>query len=61
MSDLMEVLEYVRTYLDDLLVLYNTTLKDHIDQLRTILRSLQKAGLRVNAEKSSFVHIKLST
>ena len=55
----MEGLEYVHTYLDDLLVLGNTTLKDHIDQLRTVLRRFQKAGLKVNVEKSSFYQHKI--
>ena len=50
----MEGLEYVRTYLDDLLVLGNITFEEHINQLRTVLRRLQKAGLKVNVEKSSF-------
>ena len=59
MSDLMEGLEYVRTYLDDLLVLGNTTFEDHINQLRTVLRRLQKAGLKVNVEKSSFCSHKI--
>ena len=55
----MEGLEYVRTYLDDLLVLGNTTFEDHINQLRTVLRRLQKAGLKVNVEKSSFCSHKI--
>ena len=54
MSELMEELDYVRTYLDDLLVIGNTTFDDHLDQLRTVLRQLSRAGLKVNAEKSSF-------
>ena len=55
----MEGLEYVRTYLDDLLVLGKTTFEDHINQLRTVLRRLQKAGLKVNVEKSCFCSHKI--
>ena len=49
----------MRTCLNDLLVLGNTTFKDHINQLRTVLRRLQKAGLKVNVEKSSFCSHKI--
>ena len=55
----MEGLEYLRAYLNDLLVVGNTTLKDHIDQLRNLLRRLQHAGLRMNVEKSSFCSHKI--
>ena len=37
MSALMEQLEYVRTYLDDLLVLTKGTYQDHLDKLRVVL------------------------
>ena len=54
MSILMDGLEFVRTYLDDLLVISNSTFEDHLHQLSTVLRRLRRAGLRINAEKSSF-------
>ncbi len=51
MVDLMEALEYVRAYIDDLLVITRGTLEDHLDKLREVLRRLCDAGLKVNAAK----------
>ena len=47
MMDLMEALEYVRAYIDDLLVIIRGTLEDHLDKLREVLRRLHEAGLKV--------------
>ena len=38
--DLMEALEYVRAYIDNLLVITRGTLEDHLDKLREVLRRL---------------------
>jgi hypothetical protein len=38
MMDLMEALEYVRAYIDNLLVITRGTLEDHIEKLREVLR-----------------------
>jgi hypothetical protein len=54
MMDLMESLEYVRAYIDDLLVITRGTLEDHLEKLREVLRRLRDAGLKVNAAKSFF-------
>ena len=54
MMDLMEALEYVRAYIDDLLVITRGTLEDHLEKLREVLRRLREAGLKVNAAKSFF-------
>jgi hypothetical protein len=54
MMDLMKALEYVRAYIDDLLVITRGTLEDHLDKLREALRRLREAGLKVNAVKSHF-------
>ena len=54
MMDLMEALEYVRAYIDDLLIITRGTLEDHLDKLREVLRRLRKAGLKVNAVKLHF-------
>ena len=54
MSHLMCDLEYVRTYIDDLLIITNGNWTDHLDKLETVLARLQKAGLKVNAKKSFF-------
>jgi len=54
MMDLMEALEYVRAYIDDLLVITRGTLEDHLEKLGEVLRRLREAGLKVNAAKSFF-------
>ena len=54
MSGLMEDLDYVRTYLDDLLTLTKSTFEDHLNKLRKVLEKLLEKGLRVNASKSHF-------
>jgi len=50
----MESLEYVRAYINNLLVITRGTLKDHLEKLREVLRRLRDAGLKVNAAKSFF-------
>ncbi len=54
MMDLMEALEYVRRYIDNLLVITWGTIEDHLDKLREVLRRLREAGLKVNTAKSFF-------
>ena len=61
MSALMDQLEYVRMYLDDLLVLTKDTYADHLQKLQVVLTRLQDAGLRVNVTKSILLQPKLST
>ncbi len=52
MMDLMEALEYVRAYIEDLLVITRGTREDHLDLQREVLRRLWNARLKVNAAKS---------
>ncbi len=52
MMKLMEALEYVQAYIDNLLVITRGTLEDHLEKLREVLRRLRGAGLKVNAAKS---------
>ena len=54
MSDLMRTLDYVRTYIDDLLIITPGTYDNHLTKLQVVLGRLQKAGLRINATKSNF-------
>eukprot|EP00970_Alexandrium_tamarense_P016625 scaffold6989_cov110-Alexandrium_tamarense.AAC.1 len=49
MSALMANLEYVRTYLDDLLILSKGTFDDHLEKMVEVFERLREAGLRVNA------------
>jgi Reverse transcriptase (RNA-dependent DNA polymerase) len=54
MSKLTQDLEYVKTYLDDLLILTNSSFADHLTKLEMVLARLSTAGMRVNASKSKF-------
>ena len=54
MSNLMCELDYVRTYIDDLLVITTGNWTDHLDKLEQVLIRLQAAGLKCNAKKSFF-------
>jgi hypothetical protein len=54
MSKLVQDMEYVKTYLDDLLILTNSSFKDHLVKLEMVLARLSTAGMRVNISKSKF-------
>ena len=54
MSDLMQSLDFVKTYLDDLLIISTSTFEDHLQKLESVLEILDEHGLRCNAEKSTF-------
>ncbi len=59
MLELMESLEYVRAYLDDLLCISKLILEDHLEKLEEVLRQLRDAGLKVNAAKSTFCTLEI--
>ena len=46
MSKLITHLEFPRVYKDDLLVLTNGSLEEHLSKLGKVLEVLQKAGLK---------------
>ena len=50
----MASLDYVRAYIDDLLIITRGKLDDHISKLETVLIRLHDAGLKVNVAKSFF-------
>jgi hypothetical protein len=50
MSELMGTLEFVETYIDDLLCITKGSLDDHLNLLRRVFIRLQDAGLKVNAK-----------
>jgi hypothetical protein len=54
MSKLVQDMEYVKTYLDDLLILTNNSFKDHLLKLEMVLARLSTAGMRANISKSKF-------
>ncbi len=59
MSELMESLEFVRAYLDNLLCISKLSLEDHLEKLEEVLRQLYNAGLKVNAAKSTFYALEI--
>jgi hypothetical protein len=59
MSNLMDSLEYVRAYLDDLLCISQLSLEDHLEKLERVLRQFCDAGLKVNAAKLTFCTLEI--
>ena len=55
----MKGLEFIRTHLDDLLVITKGTYKDHLEQLEMMLSRSKEAGLKVNAKKLFFAQEEL--
>ncbi len=54
MGNLMAALEYVRAYMDNLLVITKSSYDDHLDKLEQIFIWLRDAGLKINAAKLFF-------
>ena len=46
--------DFVRTHLDDLLIIGKGTFKDHLAQLEQVLKRLKGPNLKVSAKKSKF-------
>jgi hypothetical protein len=59
MMELMESLEYVRAYINDLLCISRNSLEDHLEKLEEVLRRLRNAGLKVNTDKSTFCALEI--
>ena len=56
MSDLMQGLEFVRTYIDDLLCITASTFEDHLTNLDKVLKRIQSAGLKINPKSLSLLN-----
>jgi hypothetical protein len=54
MGNLMAALEYVRAYIDNLLVITKSSHDDHLGKLEQVFIQLRDAGLKINAAKSIF-------
>ncbi len=57
--ELMDSLEFVRAYLDNLLCISKLSLEDHLGKLEMVLWRLCNAGLKVNAAKSTFCTLEI--
>jgi hypothetical protein len=53
-NQLMDGLDYVRAYLDDILIVTKNTYEDHLSKLDTVLQKLHAANFKVNIEKRTF-------
>ena len=54
MNELFNVLEYVRAYIYDLLIISNSNFEDHQNKVKIVLKKFKAAGFKINAEKSFF-------
>lgn len=54
MTNMMGTLEYIRTYIDDQLIITPSTFDNQIRKVKVVLDCLRVAKLRVNVKKSSF-------
>jgi hypothetical protein len=54
MGNLMATLEYVRAYIDNLLVITKSSHDDHLEKHEQVFIRLRDAGLKVNAAKLFF-------
>jgi hypothetical protein len=54
MGNLMAALEYVRAYIEDLLVVTKSSHDDHLGKLEQVFIRLRNAGLKTNVVKSFF-------
>ena len=59
MMELMESLEYVWAYIDDLLHISRGSLEDHLEKLEEVLKWFHEVGLKVNAEKLTFCALEI--
>ena len=50
MNELFNGLEYVRTHIDDFLIISNKSYEDHINKLDKVLNKLKQKGILGNAE-----------
>jgi len=57
MGELMADLEFVRAYIDDLIILTKDTWENHLEQLRIVLSRLQEAGLKIHAKNHSLAEL----
>jgi hypothetical protein len=54
MGNLMSTLEYIRAYIDNLLVITKSSHGNHLGKLEQVFIRLRDAGLKVNAAKLFF-------
>ena len=53
-NELFAGFDYVRAYIDDLLLMTKGSFKEHLKHLDKVLEKLEEAGLKINATKLCF-------
>ena len=59
MNELFSGLEYVRAYIDDLLMISKGFFTDHLQKVNIVLQQLKQVRLKINASKSFFAQDEL--
>ena len=59
MQDLLGDLEFVRVYIDDILITSMDTFEDHMNKLNQVLKCLSQASFRCNINKCKFARSEL--
>ena len=54
MNKLFTGLEYIRAYIDDILIISKGSFEDHLKKLEQVLNKLKAASLKINASESYF-------
>lgn len=54
MNKLFDGFDYIRAYIDDLLIISKGTYDNHLNKIDFVLHKLEEAGLKVNATKYFF-------
>ena len=57
MNELINGLEYIRAYIDYLLIIINSNFEDSCDKVKIVLSKLKPAAFKINAAKSFFADI----
>ena len=55
----MQGVEFVRTYIDDLLCIITSRFDYHLEKLDKVLERIQQAGLKINPKKYFFAQLEL--
>ena len=50
-NQLFNILEYVRTYIDDLLITRSGNFEDFLNKIEIVLKKLKAAGFKINIDK----------
>ena len=59
MSDMLGDLEFVRAYIDDILIITKGSYEDHMAKLNTVLNRIGASGFHINIQKCSFMQHEL--